>query len=147
MGNTEYTPTYTSNSYYSETAVNRIRVFRTGPRSGLVRINLTNDLAAIPSTDTAEHEIASLSGVSFARDVYLILPSQNAGANASTLYVSCTSNKIRIANFSGVNIVKSTFFRLTVPVVLNLDTGGVIPELIHKFKAAYASLRKGVSVC
>ena len=124
VGNTEYTPTYTSNSYYSETAVNRIRVFRTGPRSGLVRINLANDLAVIPSSDNSEHEIASFSGISFARDAYLVLPSQNAGANASTLYVFCSSNKIRVANFSGVNIAKSTFFRLTVPVVLNLDTGG-----------------------
>jgi hypothetical protein len=124
VGNTEYTPTYTSNSYFSETAVNRIRLFRTGPRSGLVRINLTNDVAAIPSSDTTEHEIASFSGVSFARDAYLVLPSQSVGANASTLYVFCTGNKIKIANFSGANVIKNTFFRLTVPVVLNLDTGG-----------------------
>lgn len=124
VGNTEYAPTYTSNSYYSETAVNRIRVCRTGPRSGLARINLANDVAAIPSTDTTEHEIASFSGIAFARDSYAILSSQTAGTNASTLYVSCTSNKIKIANFGGVNIAKGTFFRLTVPVVLNLDTGG-----------------------
>lgn len=123
MGNTEYTPTYTTNDYCSATAVNRTRVFRTGPRSGLVRINITNDLAIIPSTDNTEHEIASFSGISFVRDVYLILPSQSAGANASTLYVFCGGNKIRIANFSGVNIAQNTFFRLAVPVVLNLDTG------------------------
>lgn len=122
VGNTEYTPTYKSNSYYSETAVNRVRVFRTGPRSGIVRINLANDLAAIPTSATSEVEIASFSGISFSRDAYYIVPSQSAGQ--STLYVSCVGDKLKVANFGGANIPQGSWFRVTIPVVLNLDTGG-----------------------
>ena len=61
---------------------------------------------------------------------------------SNTYWVRCdnANTGARVANTQVVLQI------VTAPVSF-FEVGGVIPELIHRFKAAYASLRKGVSVC
>lgn len=122
VGNEDIAPTYISNSYFSETSVKRSHLYRTGPRSGVLRVNLTNDLESIPSSTTSSYELGSFSGISFARDAVTTIPAQETGQG--TIYLIATGNKIAISNYSGSSIPKNQFFRICVPVVLNLDTGG-----------------------
>lgn len=114
----EYHPTYVSNPFFSETAVGRLIIYRTGARSGMVRVNLSNDLAQMPHTTTTTHIATLPSGAGVNRDVYAIIPAQNTSGAALYFQITASDSKITVANLGSTTIPKSDFCRTCLPLAL-----------------------------
>ena len=107
----QLTLTYTSNTYVSSTAFNRLYVYRRG-NILIVRGNL-QITTAMPSSNSA-YTIGTISDWNGAYEVDLTVPAQDG--SGTLLVIITTAGKINIYNTSGSTIAANAFCRFNVAV-------------------------------
>lgn len=107
----QLTLTYTSNTYVSSTAFNRLYAYRRG-NILIVRGNL-QITTAMPSSNSA-YTIGSISGWNGAYEVDLTVPAQDG--SGTLLVIITTAGNINIYNTSGKTIAANAFCRFNVAV-------------------------------
>ena len=90
-------------------------LFRCG-NVGIIRLNLTNDSAAIPVANTTFISMAKFNNVTFANESYITVPAQSG---SGCLHVQINKDgTIQILNAS-VSLARNTFFRAMIPVIFD----------------------------
>ena len=135
-----YTADYVTNSVIASDWITARQIRRVGDLA-IISFNgrMTGNLAA--GTEVTIAKINNNAFLPYGNNVVLNIPTQdNKGAILLTIK---TTGEITLYAASAITAT-SNFARAQIAYFC---VGGVIPELIHKFRMACASLRKGVTAC